>query len=160
MHWHPWCLLEAIAMPGYNRVGRVGDAGPPVSCACCSARGAMDDKGLQQLLLNVLSPDADKAGVIQDAGSPECPPLSRLRSALLREDWTETEDRHRQTCPHCQRIESQARSHLWHPSLVPLFWHARGLFDDRDADLSYHLQTDNCHRCLRLVGLFQIDRVL
>jgi hypothetical protein len=119
----------------------------------------MDDKGLQQLLLAVLSGDSDRPLRTANAESADCPPLPRFRTALLREDWSEAEDRHRLGCSHCKQVETQARSHLWHPSLPSLFWHARGLSHDYETDVAHHLQADSCLRCTRLVGLFQIDRV-
>ncbi len=93
-----------------------------------------------------------------DGRARASPPLSRFRSAVLREDWTDAEQRHKAGCDVCRQTEAQARRQVWHPSLLRLFWHARGLVDDADA--AHHLQIDRCHRCQRLSILLQADRLL
>ncbi len=121
----------------------------------------MGEHGLSQLLLGLASDGPDRHERADDElPTPSCPPLPRFRSALLREDWTDAEQRHRSVCAHCRQAEAQARQQAWHPSLVHLFWHARGLLDDTDTDVAYHLQTDGCRRCRRLSMLFQADRLL
>lgn len=121
----------------------------------------MGEHGLSQLLLGLASDAPDRPEPAADKlPTPVCPPLSRFRTALLREDWTDAENRHRSSCVYCRQAETQTRQQTWHPSLVHLFWHARGLLDDTDIDVAYHLQTDSCRRCQRLSTLFQADRLL
>lgn len=114
---------------------------------------AMNDHGLAKLLLGLTNDNSTLPG-------PACLPLSRVRTALLREDWTEAEERHKSTCTSCQQAEAQARSGVWHPSLLSLFRQARDLPEGNDPDLPYHLQKDACRRCQRLVAVFQADRLL
>ncbi len=122
----------------------------------------MDEPGLNRLLVEVVSNDPDR--IERTLASPipamSCLPLSRLRSGVLRENWNDGERTHLTSCTHCRKSEQLARSQLWHPSLVHLFWHARGLFDNNDADVAYHLQHDSCRRCLRLSVLLGADRIL
>src|SRR5262245_61995792 len=101
------------------------------------ARTAMSDRGLSQLLLGLAREGPDRPAQADDTlPSPSCPPLPRFRSALLREDWTDAEQQHRSTCPYCRQAEAQSRQQTWHPSLVHLFWHVRGLLDDTDTDVA------------------------
>lgn len=122
----------------------------------------MDEGGLAQLLLTLTSGNPD---YLERAGStnlptPSCPSLARVRTAVLREDWTEAEERHKRNCSFCQKAETKGRAVVWHPSLTALFWQARGLADGSDADLAHHLQKDACRRCQRLTAVFQADRLL
>jgi hypothetical protein len=114
---------------------------------------AMDDHGLAKLLVTLTSDNPSLP-------APSCVPLSRVRTALLREEWTEAEERHKRNCPSCRGAEAQARAEIWHPPLMSLFRQARGLVEPTDADLAYHLQKDTCRRCHRLVAVFQADRLL
>ena len=113
----------------------------------------MNDAALSRLLLGL-------SGKEPDMPSPACVPLSRVRTALLRENWSADEQRHLAGCTHCKRTEQLALGQLSHPSLLSLFWHVRGLLDPADADVAYHLQKDACKRCLRLAALLAIDRIL
>ncbi|MBI1916661.1 MAG: hypothetical protein HYS12_18290 [Planctomycetes bacterium] len=114
----------------------------------------MNEHGLSRLLLGLASEDTEPTTM----PTPSCLPLPRFRTALLREDWTDAEQRHKAGCDVCRQTEAQARRQVWHPSLLRLFWHARGLVDDADA--ARHLQTDACRRCQRLSILLQADRLL
>src|SRR5262245_25341757 len=117
-------------------------------------RWDMDERALSKLLLALTGKDAAE-------GPPTptpCPPLPRLRTALLREDSTEAEREHIQACPRCQRSCRQLQEHVWHPTLLHLFWHARGLLET-DTDVRHHLE-EGCRRCLRLATVFGGDRVL
>src|SRR5579863_6466982 len=114
---------------------------------------AMDDQGLAKLLLALTSDNPNLP-------APSCLPLSRVRTAVLREDWTAVEERHQRGCTCCKGAETLARAEVWHPPLTSLFRQARGLVEGTDADLSYHLQKDACRRCHRLVAVFQADRLL
>jgi len=121
----------------------------------------MNEHALSQLLLEVVreSPDRPERDERTTMPTSSCPPLPRFRSALFREDWTEGEERHRAECSYCRQTEAQARRQLWHPSLLHLFWHARGLVKT-DVDAGQHLDKDGCRRCQRLVTLLQADRLL
>src|SRR5262245_41994449 len=114
----------------------------------------MDEHGLSRLLLELTSEVTERTTM----PTLTCPPLSRFRSAVLREDWTDVEQRHKVGCDVCRQTEAQAQRQVWHPSLLRLFWHARGLVDDADA--AHHLQIDSCRRCQRLSILLQADRLL
>src|SRR4051812_47389482 len=119
----------------------------------------MGETGLSQLLLELLEdPDTHEQGKGLLRPTPSCPPLPRFRSALLREDWTDVEQRHKAGCDVCRRTEAQTRRQVWHPSLLRLFWHVRNLLDDADA--AHHLQNDSCRRCQRVAILLQADRLL
>jgi hypothetical protein len=122
----------------------------------------MDKMGLSKLLLSLASDNPDIVEQSPDVASPtpSCLPLSRVRTAILRESWTEQESRHMANCTYCRQSEQQARSLVWHPSLVHLFWHARQLFSEIDIDLKHHLQRDACRRCLRLSAILGVDRLL
>src|SRR5437764_8996737 len=122
----------------------------------------MDEPGLNRLLVGLASNDPDRNEQAPGTTAPTmaCLPLSRLRSAVLKENWSDSERTHLASCSYCRKTEQQARSQLWHPSLVHLFWHARGLFDNNDPDVAYHLQRDSCRRCLRLSALLGADRIL
>src|SRR5262245_33243173 len=100
-----------------------------------SSEVGMDDAALSRVLLGLSGKEAD-------ASSPSCLPLSRVRTALLRENWNADEQRHLAACTHCRHTEQFARSQLSHPSLLALFWHVRGLLDPPDGDVAYHLQKD------------------
>src|SRR5258708_2287662 len=119
----------------------------------------MDQAGLNKLLLSLATDNPDAAE--QSAGvttpSPSCLPLSRVRAAVLRESWSDQETRHLSSCPFCRKNEQQARSVVWHPSLLQLFSHVRQLQTDPDTDVSHHLQRDTCRRCLRLSALLGMD---
>jgi hypothetical protein len=119
----------------------------------------MGETGLAQLLWELLS-DRDTQEQADSAlrPTPACPPLSRFRTALLREDWTDAEQRHKAMCDCCRQTEAQAGRQVWHPSLLRLLWHVRGLLDDADA--SRHLQNEGCRRCQRLALVLQADRLL
>ena len=121
----------------------------------------MDNHGIAKLLLSLAGNDTDRLERAEGATvpGPSCPPLPRFRSAVLREDWTAVEQRHKVTCAYCQKTEGLARTETWHPPLVSLFWQARDLFD-HDGDVAHHLQKDACRRCQRLVAVFQVDRLL
>ncbi len=118
----------------------------------------MNEHGLARLLSDLACGGADRPEAA--APTPSCPPLPRIRSALLREDWTEAEEHHRRGCGHCQTEEARARRQVWHPTWGQLFEHARNLPGGGDADLTYHLQRDVCRRCQRLASVFQADRLL
>lgn len=127
---------------------------PGVETLHCFIREVgMDDAALSRLLLGL-------NGKEPDAPSPSCFPGSRIRTALLRESWHADEQRHLASCSRCRRTEQLARGQLAHPSLLSLFWHVRGLLDPPDADVATHLQKEGCKRCLRLVALLGIDRIL
>src|SRR5437763_613203 len=119
----------------------------------------MGETGLSQLLLELLGNTDTRE---QEDGAlrptPSCPPLSRFRTAVLREDWTDAEQRHQATCDVCRQTEAQARRQVWHPSLLRLLWHARGLHIDPDT--ARHLQNEGCRSCQRLALLLQADRLL
>jgi hypothetical protein len=121
----------------------------------------MDEPGLDRLLVG-LAADPDRIDKAPGTTAPTmaCLPLSRLRSGILRENYGDSERSHLASCSYCRKTEQQARSQLWHPSLLHLFWHARGLLDKNDADVTYHLQRDNCRRCLRIAVLLGADRIL
>jgi hypothetical protein len=122
----------------------------------------MDEPGLNRLLVGLTSSDPDRIenALGTTSPTPTCLPLSRLRTGVLRENWKESERSHLASCSYCRKTEQQARSQVWHPSLVHLFWHARGLFENNDADVTHHLQHDACRRCLRLSSLLGADRIL
>ncbi len=122
----------------------------------------MDEPGLNRLLVGLTCNDPDRIEKAPGTTAPTmaCMPLSRLRSGVLRENWTDGERTHLASCSFCRKTEQQARSQVWHPSLVHLFWHARGLLDNNDADVTYHLNRDGCRRCLRLSALLGADRIL
>jgi hypothetical protein len=114
----------------------------------------MDERALSKLLLALAGKDASE-GTPRETG---CPALPRLRSALLREDATDAERRHVETCPRCQQAWRQLQAQVWHPTLLHLYWHTRGLLA-ADADVRCHLD-DGCCRCLRLAAVLAADPVL
>jgi hypothetical protein len=122
----------------------------------------MDKVGLSKLLLSLASANSDSVEQSAGVASPtaSCLPLSRVRTAFLRESWSEQESQHLASCTYCRQSEQQARSLVWHPSLVHLFWHARQLLCDNDTDVKHHLERDACRRCLRLAAVLGMDRLL
>jgi hypothetical protein len=122
----------------------------------------MDDAALTKLYIALAAPEGETEpleGVLLP--TPDCLSAARMRDALVREDWTASEELHRRPCPFCLRTEAQLKAHLWHPPLPALFSYARGQATSEDqADLAFHLEQDHCARCLRLVSFFQMDRHL
>ena len=116
----------------------------------------MDEPALNRLFRSLARKNPEQV----DTATPACLPTSRLRTAVLRENWSEAERTHLAGCEFCRKQEQQVRSQAWHPSLVHLFWHARGLLPKPDPDVSHHLQKDACRRCLRLTALLVADRIL
>jgi hypothetical protein len=93
-----------------------------------------------------------------DRRKPDCPSLPRLRQALLRQDWTSTENEHREGCPACQKTEERLRATIWHPSLAQLLAHARQQLNGDDLlDVGYHLNEDGCAVCGQALALLQRD---
>jgi hypothetical protein len=91
--------------------------------------------------------------------TPLCLPLPRFRTALLRGEWAARDRAHVAGCSHCQKLEERMHQALWHPGPTDLFWHTRGL-GTGDPDIAYHLETDECQRCVRLAAVFGADQVL
>ncbi len=122
----------------------------------------MDEPGLTRLLLGLASNEPERVERSPGTTSPgvSCLPLSRIRTRVLKENWSDSERAHLSGCTHCRKSEQLARKQVWHPSLVHLFWHARGLIEHSDEDAGYHLTNDACRRCLRLTNLLGIDRIL
>ena len=122
----------------------------------------MDEAALSRLLQGLTGKEPDWPEESEGATrpGPSCVPLSRMRTAALRENWSPEEQRHLAGCTYCRKADLMARQKAWHPSLVHLYWHARGLFDGNDGDVAHHLQKDACRRCLRLCAVLALDRIL
>jgi hypothetical protein len=112
----------------------------------------MDEQKWAKLLLNVVVDDPDESTL----PTSSCPPLPRLRAAVLRENWTAAEQTHKQTCAYCQRAATQVQNVLWHPTLVELFGHGRA----RQEHVAYHLEHDDCKHCHRLREALAGNRLL
>jgi hypothetical protein len=105
----------------------------------------MDELKLANLLLTVTHNDREQIeGTIMP--TPACPPLPRLLAAVLGENWTKTEEKHKKCCTYCQRTADRVQTAAWHPALVELFAYTRG----RQGDVAYHLERDDCKHCHRL----------
>ncbi len=115
----------------------------------------MDEQKLATWLLTVTSDDPDR---VEGTTLPTstCPPVPRLRVAVLRENWTSTEETHKQTCPYCQRTTAAVEISAWHPTLAELFGHGR----TRQEEVGYHLERDDCKYCHRLRAALDGNRVL
>jgi hypothetical protein len=120
----------------------------------------MDEPSLAKLLLALSSGDADRWEHTEGKTTPTsaCPPLPRQRSAVLREDWTDAELRHKAACTHCRRTERMVLHGVWHPSPIQLFPQRPG--GANDPDTVHHLQRDRCRRCERLAGVLRVDPLL
>jgi hypothetical protein len=112
-----------------------------------------DQAGQSRLLRDLAETEAEP----QRRPGPDCPPLPRFRTALLREEWTEAESAHRASCSWCKSTEQLAAASAWHPPPALLFRHAHG---PPDTDTAYHLERDRCQRCRRLAGLLAADALL
>jgi hypothetical protein len=112
----------------------------------------MDESKLAKLLFQVIHDEPDDSTL----PTPSCPPLPRLRTAVLREDWTRAEEAHKQACTHCQRATVQVQNVVWHPTLAELFGHGRA----RSEDVGYHLERDGCKQCQRLGEALAGNRLL
>ena len=122
----------------------------------------MNDRKIARLL-KALGADAfaEASQVVANAPSsrtPACISLPRFRTALLRRDWTPDERVHVNRCSHCQKTERQFRQDLWHPSLGQLIGYAaKELGDEEAEDVGYHVNTDQCARCKRMLERLQTD---
>jgi hypothetical protein len=118
----------------------------------------MDDHALQQLLF-VLASGTRSAAQPDNPWSPtpDCLPLSRFRTAALRDDWSAAESVHRHTCSYCQRTLAQVRDAVWHPAVGQLLHHPGRA---SDADVTYHVEEDRCRRCRHLADLLRESRFL
>jgi hypothetical protein len=112
----------------------------------------MDEQKLAKLLLSVTCDDPDEITL----PAPSCPPLPRLRAAVLREDWTDAEEAHRKTCAYCRRAVAQVQIVAWHPTLAELFGYGRSC----QEDVAYHLEIDKCKHCHRLREALASNRLL
>jgi hypothetical protein len=120
----------------------------------------MDEQSLAKLLLALSSDDADRWEHTEGktAPGPSCPPLPRLRNAVLREDWTDAELRHKASCGHCRHTERLVLAGVWHPSPAQLYHQPQA--GGNDADAAHHLCRDRCRRCERLTATLRVDPLL
>jgi hypothetical protein len=120
----------------------------------------MDEPSLAKLLLALSSGDADRWQHVEGKTAPgaDCPPLPRLRAAVLREDWTDAERRHKSGCLHCQQAERLVRRGVWHPSPAQLFQQTHPGHNDEDS--VHHLRRDCCRRCERVADTLRGDPLL
>ncbi len=85
-----------------------------------------------------------------------CLSPARLRTALLREDWTEAEREHLRTCTYCQRMRDKVQKRLWFPSLWQLLWYRLKRLTGEEADaVADHLERDQCQRSLARLHLLE-----
>ncbi|MFQ3610174.1 MAG: hypothetical protein SNJ72_01640 [Fimbriimonadales bacterium] len=83
---------------------------------------------------------------------------TRVRTALLREDWTEAEREHLRTCTFCQAMRDKLQPRLWFPSLWQLVLYRLGRLTGDEAEaVARHLERDRCRRSLE--RLRQIEAV-
>jgi hypothetical protein len=120
----------------------------------------MDEQSLAKLLLAISGDDADHWERTEGKTSPgpACPPLPRLRNAVLREDWTDAELRHKAGCDHCRHTEGLVLSRVWHPSPAQLYHQPQP--GGKDPDSAQHLSRDRCRRCDRLGSILHADPLL
>lgn len=84
--------------------------------------------------------------------TPDCPPLPRFRTALIRDDWSTDEQTHIRSCDYCRRVQAKVRESVWHPTIAELFWSKVERLSGAGAeDVAYHLNTDRCRQCNVLV---------
>src|SRR5438874_5274339 len=128
----------------------------------CVREVMMDEAALSRLLQGLAGKEPDWPEESEGATrpGPSCVALSRMRTAALRENWSPEEQRHLAGCTYCRKADLMARQKAWHPSLVHLYWHARGLFDGNDGDVAHHLQKDACPRCLPPFAVLPLDPTL
>ncbi len=115
----------------------------------------MDEQKLAELFLTIIhdNPEPIEGTILP---TPSCPPLPRLRTAVLRENWSSAEEIHKQACAYCQRTAARVQTLAWHPTLVELSGYGRTQQDD----VVYHLERDDCKHCQRLRESLAGNRLL
>ncbi len=90
-----------------------------------------------------------------------CLSLPRLRTALLREDWTATEREHIGHCPYCQKAREKVQRTLWHPEKAMLVNWTIGQRGGEDEEaVRVHLEEERCSSCMAYVQYLERVRTL
>ncbi len=117
----------------------------------------MDQPGLTQLASALLTQGTTR----NPERTRNCLSLGRIRSALVRENWTAAEDQHGSACACCAQAVLQASRTLWHPRLVQLLSQVHAPRPaENDLDLNYHLEKDGCCRCRRVLAALASESLL
>lgn len=115
----------------------------------------MNQAGLQRLLFELTDLSANRL-----TPTPSCVPLSRFRTAVLRENWTPAEMKHLEGCTCCRDRELLAKRNSWHPMPFDFFLYLHGKCQEARQDVAYHLKQDRCQRCVLTASLLAADRFL
>src|SRR5262249_42773423 len=111
----------------------------------------MNKQALTELLSGLLAAREQTEGQPAEPGHLALP---RLRTGLLRADWSEEEKDHLRRCAACQKAKEQMSREVWHPTAPQLFRHLRGRLTGDDAiDVNYHLTEDQCRHCRAVLTL-------
>lgn len=118
----------------------------------------MTERDLMRLLKAVHTLDIQEREQRYAQERASCLTPSRIRTALLREDWTEAELEQLRTCRLCQSLRDKIRQRLWFPSLRQLVLYRLGKLTGEEAEaVRLHLERDQCRRSLE--RLRQIEAV-